>query len=532
MDRLEIKATLSVDDAGTITGLAWPFGTADRVGDMIEKGAFTTPARVPMLFAHDQSQAVGVWDSIAETPEGLQVKGRLLVDDVARAREVRALVREHAVTGLSIGFITKKAKARAGGGRTISALELHEISIVAVPCHPGATITSIKAASDGPAISQGLDMNDEEKVAAPDIAALEQKVATVADDVKSVLKLTERVDKIEAKFNRPAAANSNSPTGDNDNSQVERKAFFTVMRLGKEGVEAEERKALTVATPASAGYLAPESFAAELIKLLKEFSPIRQYARVVTIGSPETKYPRRVGSPAAYWVGENDNRTASQGSYEQLSIKPHELATFTDVSNQLLEDNAYDLEGELRQEFAEAFATTEGTAFMIGTGDNDNQPTGLLTNGDIAEMITGHATAFPAANPADVLITMYHKLPTVHAQRGVWMMNRNTLATIRKWKDSDGRYLVIDPITTGMPTTMLGRPIVECLDMPDIGADDYPIVFGDLQGYRIVDRIQLQILRDPYTRATNGETRFHARRRTGGDVTHPDRFIKLKVAAA
>lgn len=304
-----------------------------------------------------------------------------------------------------------------------------------------------------------------------------------------------------------------------------------MLRKGEARIEPEERKALTVANSATAGYLAPEAFGNELIKLLKEFNPIRQYARVVTIGAPEIKYPRRVGSPTAYWVGENDNRTSSQPSYEQLGIKPHELATFTDVSNQLLEDNAYDLEGELRQEFAEAFATAEAAGYLLGTGDNDNQPTGLMVNADIAEMKTGNASAFPASNPADVLISLYHKLPTTHAQRGVWMMNRNTLATIRKWKDSDGRYLVIDPITAGMPITMLGRPIVECLDMDDIGADAYPIVFGDLQGYRIIDRIQLEILRDPFSRATNGETRFHARRRTGGDVTHPDRFIKLKVAA-
>ena len=84
-ERLEIKASISVDDAGTITGTAWPFGTPDRVNDVIEKGAFGTPARLPMLWAHDQAQAIGVWDAITETDAGLTVKGRLLIDDVARA---------------------------------------------------------------------------------------------------------------------------------------------------------------------------------------------------------------------------------------------------------------------------------------------------------------------------------------------------------------------------------------------------------------------------------------------------------------
>ena len=109
-DRIEVKAQLTATETGEITGLAWPFGTPDRVGDVIEKGAFDQPEALPMLFAHDQGQMIGVWDSIAETPEGLNVKGRLLVDDVERAREVRAMIRAGAVSGLSIGFVTKDAK--------------------------------------------------------------------------------------------------------------------------------------------------------------------------------------------------------------------------------------------------------------------------------------------------------------------------------------------------------------------------------------------------------------------------------------
>lgn len=86
MDRIECKAALAVDAEGTITGTAWPFGKPDRVGDEITKGAFPSHAmKLPMLFAHDQGQAVGVWDNITETDEGLTVKGRLLIEDVARA---------------------------------------------------------------------------------------------------------------------------------------------------------------------------------------------------------------------------------------------------------------------------------------------------------------------------------------------------------------------------------------------------------------------------------------------------------------
>jgi HK97 family phage prohead protease len=146
--RLDFKASVAVDDAGTITGLAWPFGSADRVGDVIEPGAFKTARPpLPMLFAHDPADPVGAWTGIAETPRGLQVTGRLLVDDVARAREVRALVIAGAVGGLSIGFVSRKAEARKGGGRTIRALDLVEVSLVTIPMHPGARVTAAKSAA-------------------------------------------------------------------------------------------------------------------------------------------------------------------------------------------------------------------------------------------------------------------------------------------------------------------------------------------------------------------------------------------------
>lgn len=143
---IEVKASLAVSDAGEITGLAWPFATPDRVGDMITKGAFASAVLpVPMLFGHDHNDPIGAWHEATETDDGLTIKGKLLVDDLPRAREVRALVQSGAVRGLSIGFLTRKAAPRAKGGRTISELELLEVSLVTLPCHPGARVASAKS---------------------------------------------------------------------------------------------------------------------------------------------------------------------------------------------------------------------------------------------------------------------------------------------------------------------------------------------------------------------------------------------------
>lgn len=346
-------------------------------------------------------------------------------------------------------------------------------------------------------------------------AALETKAAN--DNTK----LTDRINALEAKMNRPSgrAANDNEPN-------LETKAFESFLRRGGDRMDDLERKSLALSGNTA---ITPPEFGKEVIKLLRQFSPIRQYARVVTIGSSSVKYPRRTGSTAATWVDDTADRTESEPSYEQVTLTPYEAATYTDISNQLLEDNAYDLAGEVASDLAESFGIAEGSAFVAGNGTG--KPNGIMNASGIQSFITGAASGFPTSTPADVLIQMFHKLPAAHAQNGTWIMNRNTLAAIRLFKDGMGRYLVLDALTDGAPVTLLGRPIVEAIDMADIAAGAFPILFGNLQGYRIVDRVSFELMRDPYSVSTKGQTRFLARKRVGADVTHPDRFVKLKVSA-
>ncbi len=510
---LELKAEVSIDETGSVTGIAWPFGSPDSVGDVIEKGTIAFANSVPMVMEHDQKKVIGVWETYGETDNGLEVKGRLFVEGIEPARDAHRQLKAGKIAGLSIGFRHTGFEPRAEGGRVFKSITINEISLCRRPVHPGAHVTVVK--------SQIEENMENEIENAPEVKS--DPVVT-PEELKAI---KARMDKLEAKAHRPLAANNNHPAAVNDND--ERKAFVSYLRRGIERISPDEVKALTVSNDANGGYLAPEEFGSELIKLLNEYSPIRSYARVVSISSPEIKYPRRVSGTAATWVAETDPRTASGMTFEQVTLTPFELATFTDVSTQLLEDNAYGLEGELLSDYAESFGKTEGLSFVKGTGTG--QPKGIMTATGIKEVKTGVAATFPTTNPADVIIGMYHQIATTYAQSGVWLMNRNTLSVIRQWKDGTGRYLVLDPITAGGALTLLGRPIVEMPDMDDIGAGKFPILFGDMSGYRIIDRVGLSTLRDPYSLAASGQVRFHARKRVGADVTHPDRFVKLKVSA-
>jgi HK97 family phage prohead protease len=156
-DRLIYECKFSVGDEGEIEGKAWDFSSADRIGDMINAKAFEgLSLPIPMLFGHDQNDPVGSWTNAEIRDGGLHLKGKLLVEEVTRAREVRALVKSGAVRGLSIGFITKKAVPRKGG-RQIHSLELLEASLVAIPMHPAARVTSAKSAVKALAIADAIN---------------------------------------------------------------------------------------------------------------------------------------------------------------------------------------------------------------------------------------------------------------------------------------------------------------------------------------------------------------------------------------
>lgn len=516
--QLETKAAFVLDDAGAITATAWVFADADRTGDIITKGAFATAAGpIPMLWAHAQDQVIGVWDAITETAEGLQVRGRLLVETVEKAREVYGLIKAQAVNGVSIGFAIKNFARRSGGGRTISAVDLAEVSIVSVPAHAGARVTSLKSADHA---AHQKEPTLEDQNAAPDVSALETKLAGVADEVKNLGGLSARLDAIEKRAARPAA-------GVEKADDLETKAFASFARRGVERLTADEVKSLNVSTDTAGGYLAPEQFVAELIKNLVQISPLRQAARVTQTAAPSVVLPKRTGTLTAQWVAETAARPASQPAYGQQSIAVHEAAVYVDVSNQLLEDSAINIASELSSDFAEEFGRLEGIAFL--SGDAAGKPAGLMLDTTVPVVANGHA----ANLSADALVKLVYDLPAFYRASGAFLMSNATIATVRLLKDSTGRYLWQESLAAGQPATLLGFPVIEAPDMPGVAANALPIVFGDFaRGYRILDRVGLSVLRDPYTMQHQGLVRFHARRRVGGAVVQAEalRFLKMAVS--
>lgn len=329
-----------------------------------------------------------------------------------------------------------------------------------------------------------------------------------------------RMDKIEAKANRPDPGKQKAE----DEPTAERKAFAAYLCRG-DAISDEDKKALTQASNPDGGYLAPPELSSEIIRDLVEFSPIRSFASVRGTTAPSTIYPTRGDLTNAKWVGETQEREASGITFGQKEIAVKELATFVDISNRLLAD-APQAEAEVRTALAEDFGKTEATAFVWGEGVLE--PEGFMVNSGIVYTANGHA----ANLSADALITLMYAVPASYRNAGVWAMNGTTLGVLRKLKDGQGNFLWQPSYQAGQPETILGRPVVEMIDMPDIEADEFPIIYGDFSAYRILDHVGLDILVDPYTRRTNGMTRMHANRRVGGGVLQAARFRKLKMATS
>jgi HK97 family phage major capsid protein len=354
-----------------------------------------------------------------------------------------------------------------------------------------------------------------------------------AIETKSVdaAKVTDRLDKLEAKINRPGsdtrAANDNRKIERKAIRKIERKAFTAFIRNGREGMDAEEIKSLIVGDDPRGGYLAPPQISTELITFLTQFSPVRAAARVGQTASPSVILPVRTGITNALWEGEIEPEGESEPAFGQVEIPVFGMKTYTDISVQLLEDSAQNLEAVLNEALAEDFGKKEGTGFVNGTGNK--QPRGVMVHPGVGFVPNGDA----ANLQSDGLITLFHAVPAAYRNNGAWMMNSTTVGAVRKLKTSTGAPLWVDSLALGNPPTILGRPVIEAIDMPDIAGNSFPIVFGDFnQAYRIYDRVGLTLLRDPFTQATNGLVRFHARRRVGGDVVKAEALKKLKISVS
>ncbi|MGY2734793.1 phage major capsid protein [Sphingomonas sp. UYP23] len=327
---------------------------------------------------------------------------------------------------------------------------------------------------------------------------------------------------------RPLLAGARAPAG---------AAFEGFLRSGA----SVELKAFTGVTGDSGGYAVPREIDAVIDATLQAISPIRAVANVVRVGSAGYRKLVTTGGTISGWAAEVDPRPATATpTFTEIAPPMGELYANPSASQAMLDDAAFDVEAWLADEIATEFAQAEGAAFVNGSGVN--QPKGFLqapiaTAADAARafgtlqyLASGAAGDF-AANPQDRLLDLVQALRAPYRQGAVFVMNAATLARIRKFKTSDGAFLWNPSLVAGMPANLLGYPVIEAEDMPDIAANACAIAFGNFKaGYLIAERTETAILRDPYS--NKPFVNFYATKRVGGCVSNSEAIKLLKFAAA
>jgi HK97 family phage major capsid protein len=318
-------------------------------------------------------------------------------------------------------------------------------------------------------------------------------------------------------------------------------AFDAYVRRGDErAMNQLEEKALSVGTLTDGGYLVPSEIETEIGKRMAVLSPIRAISSVRQISAGVLKKPFATTGFASGWSAETAARPQTNTpTLAELQFPAMELYAMPAATVSLLDDSAVDMDQWIAQEVEAVFAEQEGTAFV--TGDGVNKPRGFLNYTAVAEtswswgnlgyIATGVAGGLPASNASDVFIDTIYALKAGYRQNGAWVMNRKTQAVVRKLKDAQGNYLWQPPASAGAQAQLMGFPLVEAEDMPDIAANATPVAFGNFQrGYLVVDRVGVRVLRDPYS--AKPYVLFYTTKRVGGGVQDFNAIKLLKIAVS
>ena len=387
-------------------------------------------------------------------------------------------------------------------------------------------------------ISPGLNPAVEVKTA---MAGFLKEFSSFQADVKQSLQhQEERLTMLQKKtmtWGRPvlsAVPEENAP---------HRQAFNAYLRSGDdEGYRglSLEGKAMSTAVAADGGYLVSPQTADQIRSMLISTSSLRSVANVVQVEATSFDVLVDRSEVGSGWVTEAVATTeTATPTLERIQILLHELSAMPKASQRLLDDSAFDVEGWLAGKIATRFIRAEASAFI--NGDGVDKPKGILlpakvanaswTWGNLGYVPTGAAADFATTNPADCIINLVYSLGADYRANGTFLMNSKTAGAVRKMKDADGRFLWSDGLAAGEPARLMGYAVLICEDMPDVGANSFPVAFGDFNaGYTIAERPDLRILRDPFS--AKPHVLFYATKRVGGDIADYAAIKLLRVATS
>lgn len=349
---------------------------------------------------------------------------------------------------------------------------------------------------------------------------MEQEVLALGKDIERM----ERQAILDAQLLQPTTTPiTNTPNGSvgaektGRASDAYREAMLRALRSKFQRIDNE----LIEGTDASGGYLVPEEYDHRLIDVLHEENVLRPLATTITT-SGEHKINITATKPAAAWIDEGAALTFGDATFAQMILDAHKLHVAVKVSEELLYDNAFNLEHYLITEFGKALGDKEEEAFLLG--DGTHKPTGLLA------AASAHETE-EAKLKADELISLVYALKRPYRKNAAFIANDQTLAAIRKLKDANGVYLWQPSYQMGEPDRIFGYPVYTTPYMPIVEAGHIVLAFGDYSYYNIGDRgvRSMQVLKELF--AEHGMVGFVMKERVDGKLVQKEAVQVLKIKA-
>lgn len=367
-------------------------------------------------------------------------------------------------------------------------------------------------------------------LSAGDTETYEKMEKDVVDLGKEIERL-ERQTAIDAELNRPTSTPiTNKPNGDPDGeakkgraSDQYKRTFWNAMRR-KNYFDVDN--ALQIGTDSEGGYLVPDEFESTLVEALEEENFFRSIATVIQTSSGDRKIPVVASKGEAAWIDEEGAFTESDDTFSQVSIGAYKVGTMIKVSDELLNDSAFNLEAYISKEFGRRIGAKEEEAFLAG--DGTGKPTGIFhTSGGAAD---GTTTSTANISFEDVM-DLFYSVKSPYRKKAVWVLNDTTVKALRKLKDNNGNYIWQPSVQTGQPDMILNRPYQTSSYVPEVEAGKKVMAFGDFSYYWIADRQGRSFKRLNELFAATGQVGFLASQRVDGRLVLPEAVKTLAMKA-
>lgn len=340
--------------------------------------------------------------------------------------------------------------------------------------------------------------------------------SAIADQKASIEKLKAAVDDLDIKMAK------------NGQFVASRKQVFETPEVKKMfDYIRNTTKSMAVNDGPSGGYLVHTDYLNYVFEKVRDVDEIRANATVLTTGSSALEIPTEGQDAGLEWVGETEERPETDApTFGKVNIPVTEAHAKIRMTRIMRDDASFDVESYITRKLIDRIARGEGQAFINGKGTT--VPEGLWACSKIGSI---ESTATAGSIGADDLLDMTAEVPWALESECAFIMNKRTEVAIRKLKDSDGQYLWNPSLIDGMPSTFGGYRIVKAPSAPDIASSAFPVMYGALKDYAIVDRQGVELIVDETSASlrSKGQIEYQFNCRLGAAVVQPASFVKLEV---